>query len=196
MLKTSWQKTPQFGKNRVTKNTHWQDVFQVRPDLCATDCDIPPRDFLGKIWTDSLVHDDAALRLLVEVIVSDLSFCEHSISVLRLLVRFINIFAERPKSYLISRLLERIVWFSERIIPFLWGRCRLWTPGLERWIGYKQIQSNKNIQSKKDQELPHNYVLGYCRVWIFKKDKEEAALGQRHQFSQPWPYQILRKYHL
>ena len=44
---------------------------QVRPDLCATDCDIPPRDFLGKIWTDSLVHDDAALRLLVEVIGED-----------------------------------------------------------------------------------------------------------------------------
>ena len=39
----------------------------MRPDLCATDCDIPPREFLGKIWTDSLVHDDAALRLLVEV---------------------------------------------------------------------------------------------------------------------------------
>ena len=45
--------------------------YQVRPDLCATDCDIPPRDFLGKIWTDSLVHDDAALRLLVEVIGED-----------------------------------------------------------------------------------------------------------------------------
>ena len=46
-------------------------LYQVRPDLCATDCDIPPRDFLGKIWTDSLVHDDAALRLLVEVIGED-----------------------------------------------------------------------------------------------------------------------------
>ena len=45
-------------------------MYQVRPDLCATDCDIPPRDFLGKIWTDSLVHDDAALRLLVEVFIS------------------------------------------------------------------------------------------------------------------------------
>ena len=44
-------------------------MYQVRPDLCATDCDIPPRDFLGKIWTDSLVHDDAALRLLVEVFI-------------------------------------------------------------------------------------------------------------------------------
>ena len=44
-------------------------MYQVRPDLCATDCDFPPRDFLGKIWTDSLVHDDAALRLLVEVFI-------------------------------------------------------------------------------------------------------------------------------
>jgi len=48
-----------------------QHGYKVRPDLCATDCDIPPRDFLGKIWTDSLVHDDAALRLLVEVIGED-----------------------------------------------------------------------------------------------------------------------------
>jgi len=48
-----------------------QHGYKVRPDLCATDCDIAPRDFLGKIWTDSLVHDDAALRLLVEVIGED-----------------------------------------------------------------------------------------------------------------------------
>ena len=40
----------------------------VRPDLCATDCAIPPLEFLGKIYTDSLVHSKASLDLLIEVI--------------------------------------------------------------------------------------------------------------------------------
>ena len=45
-----------------------QHGYNVRPDLCATDCHLPPRDFLGKFWTDSLVHDQHALQLLVDVI--------------------------------------------------------------------------------------------------------------------------------
>ena len=44
------------------------EFFQVRPDLCATDCPKGPRSFLGKFWTDSLVHDDNAIKLLVDVI--------------------------------------------------------------------------------------------------------------------------------
>ena len=43
----------------------------MRPDLCATDCDVAPREFLGKFWTDSLVHDNTALELLVDVIGED-----------------------------------------------------------------------------------------------------------------------------
>ncbi len=42
--------------------------YNVRPDLCATDCQRKPRDFLGQFWTDSLVHDANALKLLVDVI--------------------------------------------------------------------------------------------------------------------------------
>ena len=42
--------------------------YKVRPDLCATDCDKSPRSFLGKIWTDSLVHDVNAIKLLTDVI--------------------------------------------------------------------------------------------------------------------------------
>lgn len=42
--------------------------FNVRPDLCATDCIINPRDFLGKFYTDCLVHDPSALDLLLKVI--------------------------------------------------------------------------------------------------------------------------------
>ena len=30
-----------------------------------------PRDFLGKFWTDSLVHDNTALELLLEVMGED-----------------------------------------------------------------------------------------------------------------------------
>jgi len=48
-----------------------QHGYNVRPDLCATDCDVAPREFLGKIWTDSLVHDNTALELLLEVIGED-----------------------------------------------------------------------------------------------------------------------------
>ncbi|XP_064613911.1 2-amino-3-carboxymuconate-6-semialdehyde decarboxylase-like [Liolophura sinensis] len=45
--------------------------YNVRPDLCATDCSSNPRQFLGKIFTDSLVHDPHALKLLVDVIGED-----------------------------------------------------------------------------------------------------------------------------
>lgn len=39
-----------------------------RPDLCAHACSTDPREFLGKIWTDSLVHDNNALEYLVKTI--------------------------------------------------------------------------------------------------------------------------------
>ena len=42
--------------------------YNVRPDLCATNCKISPRKFLGKFYTDALVHDPKALDLLVDVI--------------------------------------------------------------------------------------------------------------------------------
>lgn len=48
-----------------------QHGYNTRPDLCATDCPLPPMDFLGKFWTDSLVHHPAALELLVDVIGED-----------------------------------------------------------------------------------------------------------------------------
>eukprot|EP00050_Salpingoeca_kvevrii_P014041 m.32279 g.32279 ORF g.32279 m.32279 type:complete len:212 (+) comp5497_c0_seq2:479-1114(+) len=45
--------------------------FNVRPDLCQTECKVQPREFLGKFWTDSLVHDPVALDLLINVIGED-----------------------------------------------------------------------------------------------------------------------------
>jgi aminocarboxymuconate-semialdehyde decarboxylase len=45
-----------------------QHGYDVRPDLCAVDCKSSPRSFLGTFWTDSLVHDVDAMRLLVKVI--------------------------------------------------------------------------------------------------------------------------------
>ena len=41
--------------------------FLVRPDLCASDNQCNPRDYLGKIWFDSLVHDAAMLDYLVKL---------------------------------------------------------------------------------------------------------------------------------
>ncbi|HQW05801.1 MAG: amidohydrolase [Flavobacteriales bacterium] len=40
--------------------------FVMRPDLCAVDNPVNPRDYLGKFWIDALVHDPAVLRLVVE----------------------------------------------------------------------------------------------------------------------------------
>ena len=48
-----------------------QHGYNVRPDLCATDCPEAPRSFLGRFWTDTLVHDNTALKLLVDVIGED-----------------------------------------------------------------------------------------------------------------------------
>jgi len=41
--------------------------FMVRPDLCAVDNVVNPRDYLGRFWVDSLVHDPHALRFLIEL---------------------------------------------------------------------------------------------------------------------------------
>ena len=40
--------------------------FIMRPDLCAVDNDVNPRDYLGRFWIDALVHDPAILRLVVD----------------------------------------------------------------------------------------------------------------------------------
>lgn len=40
--------------------------FRMRPDLVATDNARNPREYLGKVWFDSCVHDQAALRYLLD----------------------------------------------------------------------------------------------------------------------------------
>lgn len=42
--------------------------FIARPDLCAVDNKVNPRDYLSRIYVDSLVHDAAALRYLLQVV--------------------------------------------------------------------------------------------------------------------------------
>jgi aminocarboxymuconate-semialdehyde decarboxylase len=39
----------------------------MRPDLVATDNARNPREYFGRLYFDSCVHDDAALRYLIEV---------------------------------------------------------------------------------------------------------------------------------
>ena len=41
--------------------------FEVRPDLCAVDNPVNPRNYLGKFWLDSLVHDEMMLEYLVKL---------------------------------------------------------------------------------------------------------------------------------
>jgi len=43
-----------------------QHGFDSRPDLCGVDNPRPPRDYLGRFWVDSLVHDELALRLVLK----------------------------------------------------------------------------------------------------------------------------------
>lgn len=45
--------------------------FQCRPDLCAIDNKINPRDYLGKFYVDSLVHDERTLRFIIDTFGSD-----------------------------------------------------------------------------------------------------------------------------
>jgi aminocarboxymuconate-semialdehyde decarboxylase len=45
--------------------------FHVRPDLVAIDNEIQPREYLGKFYLDSLVHDPDALKFLVNLIGED-----------------------------------------------------------------------------------------------------------------------------
>ncbi len=45
-----------------------QHGFDCRPDLVAVDNAIPPRNYLGKFFLDSLVHDADMLRYLVKLI--------------------------------------------------------------------------------------------------------------------------------
>ncbi len=45
--------------------------FEVRPDLCAVDNQRNPREYLGKFWLDSLVHDPLMLEYLVKLVGAD-----------------------------------------------------------------------------------------------------------------------------
>ena len=45
--------------------------FAARPDLCATQVPYPPSHYLGQFWVDSLVHDERALRLVLDTFGTD-----------------------------------------------------------------------------------------------------------------------------
>jgi aminocarboxymuconate-semialdehyde decarboxylase len=45
--------------------------FNVRPDLVAVDNPINPRAYIGKFWIDSLVHDEKAMKYIVDVMGED-----------------------------------------------------------------------------------------------------------------------------
>jgi len=41
--------------------------FKVRPDLCAVDNNVNPKDYIGKFYLDSLVHDPEMLDYIVNL---------------------------------------------------------------------------------------------------------------------------------
>jgi len=45
--------------------------FNVRPDLCAIDNNVNPKDYLGQFWLDSLVHDHSMLDYVVDLVGSN-----------------------------------------------------------------------------------------------------------------------------
>lgn len=45
--------------------------FNVRPDLCAVDNSVNPREYLGKFYLDTLVHDETMLRYLIDLVGED-----------------------------------------------------------------------------------------------------------------------------
>ena len=45
--------------------------FNVRPDVVAIDNDVNPREYLGKFYVDSIVHDPVMLRHLVDLMGED-----------------------------------------------------------------------------------------------------------------------------
>ncbi len=45
--------------------------FKVRPDLCAIDNSVNPREYLGRFWIDALVHDPKALQYITEAMGAD-----------------------------------------------------------------------------------------------------------------------------
>jgi aminocarboxymuconate-semialdehyde decarboxylase len=45
--------------------------YNVRPDLVAIDNAVNPRDYIGKFWIDSLVHDTKAMKYIIDVMGED-----------------------------------------------------------------------------------------------------------------------------
>jgi aminocarboxymuconate-semialdehyde decarboxylase len=45
--------------------------FDVRPDLVAIDNAVSPRDYIGRFWIDSLVHDAAAMQFIMSLMGHD-----------------------------------------------------------------------------------------------------------------------------
>ena len=42
--------------------------FKMRPDLCAKDNNVNPREYLGKFYIDSITHDEKALLYNIDLL--------------------------------------------------------------------------------------------------------------------------------
>ena len=48
-----------------------QHGYHVRPDLVAVDTQKAPKQYIGKFWIDSLVHDEKAMKYIIDVMGED-----------------------------------------------------------------------------------------------------------------------------
>src|ERR1700716_4355603 len=55
------------GSSRGTEG-RIEHGFKVRPDLCAIDNPVNPREYIGRFWIDSLVHDQISMEYILKVI--------------------------------------------------------------------------------------------------------------------------------
>lgn len=59
------------GGSFLTTIGRIQHGFECRPDLVAIDNNIPPKNYLGKFWVDSVTHDPLMLEYVLKSVGSD-----------------------------------------------------------------------------------------------------------------------------
>ena len=62
-----WFEADKWIKINSLESGRFSHGFNAYPNLCQVNTRKNPREFMGKIYFDSLVHDEDALQLLIKV---------------------------------------------------------------------------------------------------------------------------------
>jgi len=113
-----------------------QHGFDARPDLCAIDNKVPPKDYLGRFYVDSLVHDPKALKYILDL------FGENRIA--------LGTDYPFPLGELEpGRLIESIEGLSEKTrARLLWGTACEWLGKRGEDLGFEAQGESKTIESR------------------------------------------------